>query len=91
MPTVTCPVCETRPPHLDTRCPSPREPNPNCKWVSLGVPKATMNKWVTRGKVRVRGELQVREYLLRNVVMRLAMSRQRREFTKVNHSVTRGI
>jgi hypothetical protein len=43
-----------------------------------------MNKWVTRGRVHVRGELQAREYLLRDVVLRLAMACQRRQFTKVN-------
>lgn len=95
-PAVVCPVCETQTTaaelltHLDGRCSGPREPNPHASWVSwrqalaMGVPRATMNKWVRSGAVRVRGELQAREYLLRDLVMRLAMCRQRRQFTKVN-------
>jgi hypothetical protein len=54
--------------------------------MEMGVARSTMNKWVGRGVVRVRGELQAREYLLRDVARRLAMARQRREFTKVNRS-----
>lgn len=99
-PAVTCPVCETQTTaadllvHLDTRCPGPREPNPNASWISwrqalaLGVPRATMNWWVTNGLVHVRGELQDRQYLLRDVVLKLAARkhRQRRQFRKLNQA-----
>lgn len=56
--------------------------------MALGVPRATMNWWVTNGLVHVRGELQDRQYLLRDVVMKLAARRhrQRRQFRKLNQA-----
>ena len=44
--------------------------------------QATKSWWVTNGLVHVRGELHERQYLLRDVVMRLAARRhrQRRQF-----------
>jgi len=102
-PAIACPVCETQTTaadlleHVATRCPGQREPGAGSKWISwrealaLGVPRSTMNKWVKRGLVRVRGELQARQYLLRDVAMRLAVCWQRREFTKVNRPAIGGI
>ncbi len=88
-PSVVCPVCETQTTavylikHV-TRCTGPREPNRHSKWVSwrdamrMGVPRETMSRWVKRGLVRVRGELQDREYLLRDIALRVAARRQQR-------------
>jgi hypothetical protein len=102
-PSVACPVCDAQTTaadllkHIATRCPGPQEPGAGSRWVSwrealaLGVPRSTMNKWVKRGRVRVRGELQARQYLLRDVAMRLAERWQRREFTKVNRPAAGGI
>lgn len=96
-PAVTCPQCETQTTpadlieHVAKRCPgSLRDPGPGSKWINwgearkLGVPKATMNKWVCRGDVRVRGEIQSRQYLLRDVATRIVQLHRRRKFTKVN-------
>lgn len=97
-PAVTCPVCETQTTaadlldHIATRCPGPREPNPASKWVTwrqalaIGVLPGTMSKWVKRGLVHVRGELQDRRYLLRDIAVRVAAQRcqQRRQFPNGN-------
>lgn len=47
-----------------------------------------MSWWLTNGLVHVRGELQERQYLLRDVVMRLAARRhrQRRQFRRLNQA-----
>jgi hypothetical protein len=101
-PAVTCPVCETQTTaaelleHVETRCPGPREPNPNASWITwrqalaMGVPRVTMNRWVTSGLVRVRSELQAREYLLRDLAL-LVATRHRRQFRNRNRSETVGI
>ena len=92
-PAVTCPVCETQTTagelleHVETRCQGPRKPNPHAAWVSwrqvmaMGIPRVTMNRWVTNGWVRVRGELQAREYLLRDVALLIAARHARRRST----------
>lgn len=95
-PAVTCPVCETQTTvadlvaHVAERCPGHlRDPGPGAKWITwaearkLGVPEATMNFWVRRGDVRHRGEIQSREYLLRDVATRLVASHRRRNFSKL--------
>lgn len=92
-PAVTCPVCETQTTaaelleHLDTRCRGPRDPNPHSAWVGWRVATAmvlpgTLSRWVKRRLVRTRGELQDREYLLRDIAVRVAALRaqQRRQF-----------
>ena len=88
-PVVTSPVCETQTAvaellaHLAARCAGRRPPSPHSSWLSwcealaLGAPRATMARWVSRGEVRVRGEQQDRQYLMRDVVLRLAARWQR--------------
>lgn len=96
-PAVACPVCETQTTATDLlahleRCPGPREVHPNSRWVgwraalAIGVLPGTLSKWVTRGLVRTRGELQDREYLARDIAIRVAArrARQRRQFPDGN-------
>jgi hypothetical protein len=92
-PAVTCPVCETQTTatdlleHIETRCPGPREPTHKASWITwrqaldLGVPRETLSRWAKHGLVRVRGELQDRRYLLRDIAVRVAARRaqQRRQ------------
>jgi hypothetical protein len=95
-PAVPCPVCETQTTaadlleHVEIRCPGPREPNPNASWINwrqaldLGVPRETLSRWARQGVVRMRGELQDRRYLLRDIAVRVAARRaqQRRQSHK---------
>lgn len=97
-PSVSCPTCGTQTTaadllaHVAQRCPGPRDPHPSAQWIKwadamrLGIPKATMNKWVSLRYVRVRGEIQDRQYLLRDVAVRFAATLQRRKFTMVNRT-----
>lgn len=92
-PAVPCPQCDTKTTtadllqHIEERCTGPREPHPQSRWITwrealrLGVPKPTMSRWVRRGLVGSRGELHVRQYLLRDLVVRLAERRARRGST----------
>lgn len=75
--------------HLETRClgtsPTREEPHPAAKWVTwrealdFGVPRNTMHRWIRRGLVRSRTvPVPQRQYLLRDVVMRMAERRARR-------------
>lgn len=93
-PAVACPECDTQTTAADliahmARCPGPRDPGPGAKWISwsearkLGVSDATMNYWTSRGHVRFRGEIQSRQYLLRDVATRITMARRRRNFSKL--------
>jgi hypothetical protein len=86
-PAIACPVCDvqTTPadllPHLDARCPGPREPHQGSRWISrreamaMGVPRETLQYWVRQGRVRATGERHQRRYLLRDLVRRIAMRR----------------
>lgn len=99
-PAVMCPSCETQTTaadlleHVASRCPGPRQPGSSSKWVSwrealaMGILPGTMSKWVKRGLVRARGELQDRQYLLRDIAVRVAAQRsqQRREFPNGNRT-----
>jgi len=87
---VSCPGCDTKTPpadllaHVAQRCPGRREPGPRSIWVSwrdaiaAGLPDATLVRWVRRGEVRVRGPRQDRQYLLRDLALRLAQRRVHR-------------
>lgn len=84
---VVCPRCETQTTpadlltHLAERCPGRRDPHPASAWVTwrqalaLGVPRATLSRWVDRGLVRCRGEAQDRRYLMRDLASRIASQR----------------
>jgi hypothetical protein len=103
-PAVSCPECGTQTTaadliaHVAARCPGPRDPHPGSKWVSwrdalaLGVLRGTLSKWVARGAVRVRGETQQREYLMRDIAVRVAAARaqQRRKFPGGNRQLDAG-
>ena len=82
-PSVTCPQCDTQVmpadllAHLEQRCAGPREPGPGAKWInwqeaSAIVPKRTLVRWIDRGYVRVRGERGDRQYLHRDLAMRVS-------------------
>lgn len=83
-PSVSCPSCDTHvmpadlPAHVEQRCTGLREPGPGAKWVSSrdaivrNVPKQTRDYWVKRGFVRIRGGRMDREYLLRDLALRVA-------------------
>jgi hypothetical protein len=87
---VACPKCDTQTTaadlleHVEKRCQGPREPGPGSKWVTwrealaLGVTGWTLSRWVSAGDVRFRGELNERQYLLRDIAMRLMHRRRRR-------------
>jgi hypothetical protein len=95
-PAVHCPTCDTQTTAADliahsARCQGRRDPHPGSRWITwrealaLGVARATMNQWVNAGFVRVRGELQDRRYLLRDLVVRIAAKRyRRRQFINMN-------
>lgn len=85
---VSCPRCDTRVMpadllgHISQRCPGPRTPGPGSKWIphveALAMLKVaslghlTLARWVDRGEVRCRGEPAVRQYLLRDLALRVA-------------------
>lgn len=89
-PSVSCPGCDTQTTasdllaHVAQRCPGPREPGPGAKWVSwrdavaVGVPKETIAFWARRGDVRTRGARGDRQYLLRDLALRVALRRSNR-------------
>lgn len=86
-PALRCPACETAVStdelltHLDERCPGVKEPHHLSRWVpwsrllELGIPSATLTRWVQQGKVRRRGARRRRRYLLRDAVTLVAMRR----------------
>jgi hypothetical protein len=85
-PAIACPHCDTQTTaadlleHVATRCQGPREPGPSSKWITWRearaiVPRATLARWIKAGKVRVRGELHSRRYLLRDLVVKVARRR----------------
>ena len=83
-PSVSCPQCDMQVmpvdliAHLADRCSGQREPGPSAKWVDArdaivrGVPKATLSYWVERGFVRARGDRMDRQYLLRDLALKVA-------------------
>lgn len=98
-PSVVCPDCETQLLPADLlahmeRCEGPREPHPSSSWVTwrealaLGILKGTLSRWVARGLVRHRGELQDRRYLLRDLVRMMAS--RRRKIPDGNRPLDRG-
>lgn len=85
-PAVACPSCDTQVMPTDLlahgeRCTGPRAPVPGSKWVTwrearaLGVLPGTLSKWIERGHVRFLGERQDRRYLLRDLALRISVSR----------------
>jgi hypothetical protein len=85
-PGVRCPRCETETTAADLMrhvegCQGPREPHPMSQWITrreavrIGVPDRTLRYWRRRGLVRSRGG--ERQYLLRDVMRRLAARRAR--------------
>jgi hypothetical protein len=88
-PAVTCPSCDTQVmpadllKHMDERCEGLREPNGAAKWIvwsevmTFGVPSKTVQYWVHTGRVRYRGERLDRQYLLRDLVLIIAIRRLR--------------
>jgi hypothetical protein len=89
-PGVTCPTCGTTTTaadliaHVRERCPGPQEAPLHSQWVrwrdvkAMGVRSGHLSFWVSRGYVRTRGEVQDREYLLRDLAVRVAMVERRR-------------
>jgi hypothetical protein len=71
--------------HLEQRCQGPAEPGPSAKWVTwgqalalVGVTAMRLSRWVRAGYVRMRGPRGDREYLLRDLHLRLAYQRAAR-------------
>lgn len=99
-PAVVCPACETQvppadmPAHLSQRCTGRRDPHPAAAWVTwaealrLVGARSTLAGWVRRGEVRIKGEVQDRRYLLRDITV--LMARQRRKFAFANREPVPG-
>jgi hypothetical protein len=91
-PAVRCPLCEAQTTvadllgHVARRCPGRRAPHPLSRWVgwaeaiALGIAPGTMSRWVRRGVVLSRGGARSRQYLLRDLAVRLAERRERRRW-----------
>ncbi len=88
---ITCPTCDTQVmpadllAHLEARCPGPRDPGPGARWIThrevlaMGIPRATLSRWASSGRVRFLGEVQDRRYLYRDLAIKVA---QRRGFRR---------
>ena len=85
-PAVTCPSCDTQVMpvdllvHQEQRCPGPREPGNGAKWITWReakslVPERTLVRWVERGAVRFRGGRGDRQYLYRDLALRVSQLR----------------
>jgi hypothetical protein len=86
---IACPSCDTQvmpadmPSHLE-RCGGPREPGVGSKWITwqealaLGAPARSIVRWRQRGLIRTRGGRGDRQYLLRDLVKRVASRRYER-------------
>lgn len=85
-PAVVCPFCETHTTprdllmHLAHRCTGRRDPHPGSAWIGWRdakrlVARSTLSEWVQNGLVRVRGGVQDRRYLLRDLAMCVAWRR----------------
>lgn len=97
-PPVRCPGCGTQLvasdliPHVEHRCPGSQEPEPgpNSRWIAwrdamrMGVSNGLMSYWARTGAVRFKGPIQGRQYLLRDVAMRVARLRLRRKRNTFN-------
>lgn len=95
-PAVTCPDCDTQVmptdllSHIMDRCTGRREPGLGAQWLTwgeavkmvklAGLNEFVVSKWVRRGEVRHRGPRGDREYLFRDLVLKVAaqMVRSRR-------------
>lgn len=87
-PAIACPYCEAQTTvdgllrHVEATCPGKRPPHPLSKWVTaseivaMGVPRATVHRWVQRGIVQMDGPSRERRYLLRDVVRVLALTKR---------------
>jgi hypothetical protein len=83
-PSIACPHCHTQTTtayllrHVQTGCEGRRAPHPLSRWIPwgevirLGVPRATLCRWVGQGRVLQRGAARRRQYLLRDVTWLLA-------------------
>jgi len=85
-PSVACPSCGTQVmpadllAHVGQRCAGPREAGPGAKWVNWRearaiVPERTLVRWVERGFIRVRGDRGDRQYLYRDLAVRVSQLR----------------
>lgn len=86
-PPIACPSCDVQVTpadllaHMAQRCPGPREPGPGARWipwreaVAAGVAPQTLSFWARRRQVRYRGERGDRQYLLRDLALRIAQRR----------------
>ncbi len=83
---VRCPQCEMSImpvdllAHQEQRCAGRPEPGPGAKWVPWREARAvvserTLIRWVERGFVRFRGERGDREYLYRDLAIRVSQMR----------------
>ena len=69
--------------HLAERCPGASEPGPAAKWIAWrdalaiadDVPRRTLAFWASNGDVRTRGDRGDRQYLLRDLALRVALRR----------------
>ena len=89
-PGVVCPNCGMTTTssdliaHVQTRCEGPQKPPEHSVWVrwrdvkAMGVRSGHLSFWVKRGYVRTKGAVQDREYLLRDLAVRVAMVVRRR-------------
>jgi len=86
-PPVSCPDCNTKVlpvdllPHMDQRCPGLPEPGPSSRWlnyrqaIDFGVRPRTLDRWTRNGQIRSRGGRGERQYLERDLVVRIAQRR----------------
>lgn len=62
----------------------PQDPGPAAQWIGyreatmMGASSRMLSYWTQRGHVRWKGEIQARRYLLRDVAVRVAMTKRRR-------------
>lgn len=88
-----CPECLLAVPardllaHLTVRCEGRTPPHPADEWITdagarvRGVAHATLYGWVDRGLVRIKLDGDVRRFLLRDVVLEIALRMRRRRLT----------
>jgi hypothetical protein len=85
-PAVTCPTCDMQVmpddllAHMDVRCPGPRDPGPGARWINWRqarelAPAMSLIRWVERGFVRTRGDRGDRQYLHRDLALKVAQLR----------------
>jgi hypothetical protein len=86
---IACPSCDTQvmpadmTSHLE-RCSGPRDPGVGSKWITwqealaMGASARSVIRWRQRGWIRTRGGRGDRQYLLRDLVKRVALRRSER-------------